>query len=178
MWKIESTILHIAALRKDLLAHQSQSTYNQTNQIASFMKRSKSSREARRELTTPSIKVLVPNASKCINQRKGHLDQGWHKPSGGIITELSSDAQKRKKFLSFTKEGLEGIKGISKQLNLILSKLQNDLHFKRLHYVKHADDFVLGVTGSKLEETENLEKVRRFLKDELKLKLSEDEDRC
>lgn len=84
------------------------------------------------------------------------------------------DAQKREEFESDIKRDLEGIKGIRKQMYLIPSAQYDDPNFKRLRYVRYADDFVLGVTGSKQEATEYLEKVRRFLRDELKLELSEE----
>ena len=72
------------------------------------------------------------------------------------------------------KRDLEGIKEIKRQMHLIPSVQHDDPNFKRLRYVRYADDFVLGATGSKQEATEYLEKVRRFLKDELKLEASEE----
>lgn len=46
--------------------------------------------------------------------------------------------------------------------------------FKRLKYVRYADDFLIGVNGSKEDCKELKEKIKKFLHDELKLELSEE----
>jgi len=130
-------------------------------------------------MNNPDHKALrskVYNISRRINRRREWLDQGWYKKMGPATagSKIPLDAQKREEFESYIKKGLEGIKGIRKQMYLIPSLQYDDPNFKRLRYVRYADDFVLGVTGSKQEATEYLEKVRRFLRDELKLELSEE----
>lgn len=52
-----------------------------------------------------------------------------------------------------------------------------DPNYRRLRYVRYADDFLIGVIGSKAEASEMLAKVRRFLKDTLKLDVSEEKTR-
>ncbi len=52
-----------------------------------------------------------------------------------------------------------------------------DPNYRRLHYVRYADDFLIGVIGSKAEAAEMLLKVRRFLKDTLHLDVSEEKTR-
>ena len=121
------------------------------------------------------LQKKIYNISKYINRRKVYLDQGWYKKVGGIAgTKIPLDAQKREEFESDIKRSLEGIKEIKSKMHLIPSVQHDDPNFKRLRYVRYADDFVLGVTGSKQEATEYLEKVRRFLRDKLKLELSEE----
>jgi len=53
---------------------------------------------------------------------------------------------------------------------------KNPLHsgFKRLHYVRYVDDFVIGVVGSREEAVEVLGKIRLFLLDNLKLTLNQE----
>lgn len=52
------------------------------------------------------------------------------------------------------------------------SLMPDDERFRRLHYVRYADDFILGFTGPKAEATEIKEQLREFLKSSLKLELS------
>ena len=52
------------------------------------------------------------------------------------------------------------------------SPMPDDERFRRLHYVRYADDFILGFTGPKAEATEIKDRLGEFLKDPLKLELS------
>lgn len=48
-----------------------------------------------------------------------------------------------------------------------------DPDYRRLRYVRYADDFLLGFTGPKAEAEEIKHRLREFLRDQLKLELSE-----
>src|SRR5438067_1627774 len=50
----------------------------------------------------------------------------------------------------------------------------DDRSYCRLHYVRYADDWLLGFAGPKAEAEEIRERLRRFLRDHLKLELAED----
>lgn len=52
------------------------------------------------------------------------------------------------------------------------SLMPNDEGFRRLHYVRYADDFILGFTGPKAEAAEIKDRLGDFLKETLKLELS------
>lgn len=54
------------------------------------------------------------------------------------------------------------------------SKMRNDPDFRRLYYVRYADDFLLGFSGPKSEAEEIKQHLRDFLRDELELELSEE----
>jgi len=56
--------------------------------------------------------------------------------------------------------------------NKVRAKLPNDPDFLRVRYVRYADDFILGVIGSKAHATRLLVQIRDFLEDRLKLALS------
>jgi group II intron reverse transcriptase/maturase len=56
----------------------------------------------------------------------------------------------------------------------ISSRLHNDPGYKRLRYVRYADDFLIGVIGSKENCVEIRDKIHAFLLDELKLNLNLD----
>ncbi|MCU5668782.1 reverse transcriptase domain-containing protein [Bacillus cereus] len=48
----------------------------------------------------------------------------------------------------------------------------NDENFKWFYYVRYADDWLIGLSGSKQDAEEVKEKIKGFLKTELNLKLS------
>jgi group II intron reverse transcriptase/maturase len=50
----------------------------------------------------------------------------------------------------------------------------NDPDYRRLKYVRYADDFLLGFNGPRSEAEEIKQQLREFLRDELKLELSEE----
>jgi hypothetical protein len=52
--------------------------------------------------------------------------------------------------------------------------MTNDPDYRRLKYVRYADDFVLGFVGPRSEAEEIKQQLRRFLREELKLELSEE----
>lgn len=59
-----------------------------------------------------------------------------------------------------------------KQLRQLPSKDPNDPDYRRLHYVRYADDFLLGFIGPKEEAEAIKERLARFLCETLKLELS------
>ena len=54
------------------------------------------------------------------------------------------------------------------------AKDQMDPEFKRLNYNRYADDFLIGVIGSKQEAEDIFKTVQLYLRDELKLEISQD----
>lgn len=66
------------------------------------------------------------------------------------------------------------VKELRKAMQQIPSYDVNDPDFRRLHYVRYCDDFLLGFTGPKEEAEEIKDKIKEFLNKELKLELSED----
>ncbi len=60
-----------------------------------------------------------------------------------------------------------------RQRRAVPSRDTQDPGFRRLHYVRYADDFLLGFTGPKAEAVEIKEEIREFLGATLKLSLSE-----
>lgn len=63
---------------------------------------------------------------------------------------------------------------ILKEMRQLPTIAPNDPNFKRAWYVRYADDFLIGVIGSKSDALELKQKIGEFLQDELKLKLSEE----
>lgn len=66
------------------------------------------------------------------------------------------------------------VKELTRQMHSMPSKDFNDPDFVRIRYTRYADDWIVGVTGPKqLAETVR-EEIRSFLRDRLKLELSEE----
>jgi group II intron reverse transcriptase/maturase len=69
---------------------------------------------------------------------------------------------------------LEAARRLSQQAQAIPSREPNDPDFRRLRYIRYADDFLLGFTGPKAEAKDIKRKLAAFVRDELKLELSEE----
>ena len=63
---------------------------------------------------------------------------------------------------------------LTKQAQAIPSRDPDDPNFRRLWYVRYADDFLLGFTGPKSEAEDIKRQIGTFLRDDLKLQLSEE----
>jgi len=101
---------------------------------------------------------LIP-VYTCGKQRKTN-------PPYGRITVQASEARKRKNWELADK--------LHKQSQSMPSKDPNDPNFKRLWYVRYADDFLLGLTGSKNEAVQIKHQIANFLSKSLKLELNAD----
>src|SRR6266516_5793845 len=64
-------------------------------------------------------------------------------------------------------------KKLKAQSRTIPSILVHDPNYRRLRYIRYADDFLLGFNGPKSEAEEIKQKIRTYLQEELKLELSE-----
>jgi group II intron reverse transcriptase/maturase len=61
---------------------------------------------------------------------------------------------------------------LEKQLQQMPSRDTEDPDFRRLHYIRYADDFLLGYAGTKAEAGEIKDQLATFLRDDLKLEMS------
>lgn len=71
-------------------------------------------------------------------------------------------------------ERLQELKMLYKELQSHDSKDLFDPNYRRLKYVRYADDFILGVIGSKKEAEQIKQDLKTFLKEHLKLELSDE----
>jgi group II intron reverse transcriptase/maturase len=65
-------------------------------------------------------------------------------------------------------------KELWKQLQRLPSRKTHDEHYRRLRYLRYADDWLLGFAGPREEAEEIKQKLKKFLGDHLKLELSEE----
>jgi group II intron reverse transcriptase/maturase len=65
-------------------------------------------------------------------------------------------------------------KKLRKQLQRLPSRKTHDGNYRRLRYIRYADDWLLGFAGPREEAEEIKQKLKEFLRDHLKLELSEE----
>ena len=68
----------------------------------------------------------------------------------------------------------EGVKSLLQQRRQFPSSDPNDPNYRRLRYIRYADDFVLGLVGTRDDAEEIKRRIKEFLRDELKLELSDE----
>jgi group II intron reverse transcriptase/maturase len=101
---------------------------------------------------------LIPNYTKG-NKRK--VNQAYH----GLITRASALAKMGR---------VDEAMGLRKAARLLPTIVTDDPGYRRLRYVRYADDFLLGFVGPKAEAEEIKAKIKAFACDHLKLELSEE----
>ena len=69
---------------------------------------------------------------------------------------------------------IKQVRTLQKENRTRPSQVTNDPAYKRLRYCRYADDFILGVIGSKEEAKKIKEEIESFLHDSLKLEVSAD----
>jgi group II intron reverse transcriptase/maturase len=67
----------------------------------------------------------------------------------------------------------EAVRALRRERRTLPSQDPNDPGYRRLRYVRYCDDFLLGFAGPKHEVEEIKTRIRTFLREELKLELSE-----
>jgi group II intron reverse transcriptase/maturase len=72
------------------------------------------------------------------------------------------------------KGNIKRAKELRDKAQTLPSYMTNDPDYRRLNYVRYADDFLLGFIGPRSEAEEIKQQLRKFLQDELKLELSEE----
>jgi hypothetical protein len=85
-----------------------------------------------------------------------------------LYSQLKATAHRR------AKAGrVDEAKTLWKQIKAMPSRDPNDPDYRRLRYTRYADDFLLGFCGPRHEAEEIKRQLREFLRDDLKLELSE-----
>lgn len=94
-----------------------------------------------------------------------------------LHTKISNKRQSLKRIKSMTKEKereyLTEIQELEKARSELPSKNTNYKTFQ-LHYIRYADDFVIGIRGSKVSAKAIYQNVKDFLRNDLKIELNEE----
>ena len=93
--------------------------------------------------------------------------QGERRTMNPVYAKLTRDASKARKG-----GDLRRAKMLNRQAQQLPSRLPNDPTFKRVWYVRYADDWLVGVIGTKADAVSIKTCIAQYLQDELHLELS------
>ena len=136
---------------------------------------------------TPQGGILSPLlANIYLDKLDKFIEKYTEKFNKGIKRKLNNDYinitnkinRRRKKLASASNDDINRLKveisELRKKRNEIPSIIVNDETYKRMFYTRYADDFLIGVIGSKQDAVNIKNDLRNFLAEELKLNLSDE----
>lgn len=112
---------------------------------------------------------------------KNSFNQGKRRKKNPEYENVRSKMRRLEKKIDNTneQEDSDSIENWKQEVKVLKKKLtqmpysdQMDNEYRRLTYVRYADDFLIGIIGSKEDAQYVKEKIAKFLKDKLKLELS------
>lgn len=127
--------------------------------------------------------IYLNELDQYVEQYMDNYNKGENRTHNLTYHNLASKIAKRKSnnkrdWSSLTKEQkqerLQELKMLYKELQSHDSKDLFDPNYRRLKYVRYADDFILGVIGTKKEAEQIKQDLKMFLKEHLKLELSDE----
>lgn len=114
--------------------------------------------------------ILLDKLDKFVeNVLIPHYTRGAKRKSNFAYHRLIALSQSQRK-----RGNIEKAEELRNQAQTMPSTITNDPDYRRLRYVRYADDFLLGFIGPKSEAEEIKQHLRKFLQEELKLELSEE----
>lgn len=103
---------------------------------------------------------------------KGSSDRKDNPEYGRLYSKMYRRRRKYEK--EPTKELLQEIKSLEQEIRKIPYYDPKDTSYKRLNYVRYADDFLVSIMGSERDAERIKRRIGKFLKDELDLEMSEE----
>jgi hypothetical protein len=97
-----------------------------------------------------------------------HYTLGGRRTENKEYKALAIQAKKHRRHGNWEK-----VQELKKLMQTIPSKDPNDPDFKRLHYIRYADDWLIGISGNKKDADDVKREISTFLDTKLNLKLSE-----
>src|SRR5579884_3312149 len=114
--------------------------------------------------------ILLDKLDKFVeNVLIPHYTRGSRRKINPEYDKLRKDSRNQR-----SKGNTEKAEELRKQSQTLPSTVTNDPDYRRLKYVRYADDFLLGFVGPRSEAEEIKQQLRTFLREELKLTLSEE----
>ena len=124
--------------------------------------------------------TYLDKLDKYVKEYIRHFDKGTKRRSGKESNDLTNERKRTVRKLRKVKDGAEKaalvarLKAIEQERAAFPSGDEMDGSYRRLKYIRYADDFILGVIGSKEDAQRIKEDIKSFLSASLALELSEE----
>jgi retron-type reverse transcriptase len=124
--------------------------------------------------------IYLDKLDKYVKEYIRHFDMGTKRRPGKESNDLANERKRTVRKLKKIKDGTEKaalvarLKAIEQERAAFPSGDEMDGSYRRLKYIRYADDFILGVIGSKEDALRIKEDIKSFLSESLALELSEE----
>ena len=124
--------------------------------------------------------IYLDKLDKYVKEYIRHFDMGTKRRPGKESNDLANERKRTVRKLNKVKDGTEKaalvarLKAIEQERAAFPSGDEMDGSYRRLKYIRYADDFILGVIGSKEDALRIKEDIKSFLSESLALELSEE----
>ena len=124
--------------------------------------------------------IYLDKLDKYVKEYIQHFDKGTKRRPGKESNDLANERKRTVRKLKKIKDGTEKaalvarLKAIEQERAAFPSGDEMDGSYRRLKYIRYADDFILGVIGSKEDALRIKEDIKSFLSESLALELSEE----
>lgn len=124
--------------------------------------------------------IYLDKLDKYVKEYIRHFDMGTKRRPGKESNDLANERKRTVRKLKKIKDGTEKaalvarLKAIEQERAAFPSGDEMDGSYRRLKYIRYADDFILGVNGSKEDALRIKEDIKSFLSESLALELSEE----
>lgn len=124
--------------------------------------------------------IYLDKLDKYVKEYIQHFDMGTKRRPGKESNDLANERKRTVRKLKKVKDGTEKaalvarLKAIEQERAAFPNGDEMDGSYRRLKYIRYADDFILGVIGSKEEAQRIKEDIKSFLSASLALELSEE----
>lgn len=124
--------------------------------------------------------IYLDKLDKYVKEYIRHFDMGNKRRPGKESNDLANERKRTVRKLKKVKDGTEKaalvarLKAIEQERAAFPSGDEMDGSYRRLKYIRYADDFILGVIGSKEDALRIKEDIKSFLSESLALELSEE----
>lgn len=124
--------------------------------------------------------IYLDKLDKYVKEYIRHFDMGTKRRPGKESNDLANERKRTVRKLKKIKDGTEKaalvarLKAIEQERAAFPSGDEMDGSYRRLKYIRYADDFILGVIGSKEDALRIKEDIKSFLSESLALELYEE----
>lgn len=124
--------------------------------------------------------IYLDKLDKYVKEYIRHFDKGTKRRPGKESNDLANERKRTVRKLKKVKDGTEKaalvarLKAIEQERAAFPNGDEMDESYRRLKYIRYADDFILGVIGSKEDARRIKEDIKSFLSESLALELSEE----